>query len=334
MKVQIACLTVLMATAAGLQPAGAADFGNVPPGGVVNGGIKDYGGAGGVPVPAPVPIPEYKPSFYFRIDGGYGVLSSPSVSESGGTYGWTTANGENGFSGDPKVGPDLQAFDPAWLSTDFGNLVTYGAGVGYYIGGGWRADAMIEGRSRDEININGSANFDSNSWHDDFNNPGTKIYDTDLNSDGTFPDRKTHVSMQDKTEIKGTIWMANIYYDLMTTDRGITPYVGAGLGFVWNEMTRDHTTTITSEDTTAPCNCRTDYAKTAHAKTDTVSLAAAAMAGASYRLSEITSLDVGYRFLYLGGTSFDTDIDGYTSHMSISDQYVHQVRAGLRFDVD
>jgi hypothetical protein len=49
MKVQIACLSVLAAMAAATVSATAADFGNVPPGGVVDGGIKDYGGAGGVP---------------------------------------------------------------------------------------------------------------------------------------------------------------------------------------------------------------------------------------------------------------------------------------------
>jgi opacity protein-like surface antigen len=333
MKVQIACLSVLTALAVGPQLAAAADFGNVPPGGVINGGIRDYGGAGGVPVPAPVPIPEYKPSFYFRIDAGYGVLSNPTVTEEGGQYGWTTnSDTQNGYSSTFGNGPDLQAFDPAWLSTDFGNLVTYGAGVGYYIGSGWRMDATLEARSRDEININGSASFVSNGWHNDIT--GARVYDSDLDSDGQLGDRTTHVSIKDKTEIKGTVWMANMYYDLMKTDRGFTPYVGAGLGFVWNEMTRDHTTTVTSEATTGGCGCTRDYSKTTNTKTDTVSLAAALMAGASYQLTDISSLDVGYRFLYLGGTGFTSDVDYSASNISISDQYIHQLRAGLRFDVN
>jgi opacity protein-like surface antigen len=335
MKVRIACLTVLAAMTAGYQQAVAADFGNVPPGGVINGGIRDYGGAGGVPVPAPVPIPEYKPSFYFRVDAGYGVLSSETVTEDGAQYG-QIINRENGYSSTFGNGPDIQAFDPAWLSSDFANLTTYGVGVGYYIGSGWRMDATLEGRSRDEININGSDDWMSHGYVDDDLNPSTPaLYTTDLNNDLTLDDRATHANFTGKTEFKGTVWMANIYYDLMKTDRGLTPYVGAGLGFVWNEFNREHTTTVTSCDNLNPCaGPRTEYSKSTNTKTDTVSLAAALMAGASYQMTDVSSLDVGYRFLYLGGTGFTSDVDGYASTISISDQYIHQVRAGLRFDVN
>lgn len=44
------------------------------------GGIKDYGGAGGVPVPAPVPIPQYAAEWYFGVVGG-GVLVDDSLIE-------------------------------------------------------------------------------------------------------------------------------------------------------------------------------------------------------------------------------------------------------------
>ena len=337
MKVQMACLSVVAALAVGPQAAVAADFGNVPPGGVINGGIRDYGGAGGVPVPAPVPIPDYKPSFYFRIDGGYGISGNTSVSESGGQYGWLTPNGQNGYSSTFGNGPDLQAFDPAWLSKDFSDIATYGAGVGTYIGSGWRMDATVEGRSNNEAELNGSATFNSNSWYPDPNSinvPPPVVYGNDANGNGVV-DRITHVDFQDKTTIAGSVWMANLYYDFMTTERGFTPYVGAGVGLVWNELKRVHTTTVTSCDNENPCaGTRTDYAKTTEGKADTASLAAALMAGASYQLTDITSLDVGYRFLYLAGTDFDTNIDGYNSNMSISDQYIHQIRAGLRFDVN
>jgi opacity protein-like surface antigen len=58
------------------------------------------------------------------------------------------------------------------------------------------------------------------------------------------------------------------------------------------------------------------------------------MAGLTYQVTDITSVDVGYRLLYLEGTGFDMNIDGYNSHISIGDQFVHQIRAGLRFDVN
>ena len=336
MKVQIACFTVLAVVAVGTPAAVAADFGNVPPGGVVNGGIKDYGGAGGVPVPAPVPIPDYKPSFYFRIDGGYGVQSAPTVSESGYQFGGIVnsnsnpiANGVEGASA-----PTLMSNDASWLSTDFSDLATYGAGVGYYAEHGFRMDATLEGRSKNEVDINGSKSWTSMG----FTNPalpGVPVLTSDLNNDTFLKDRTTTANFKDKTTLNGSVWMVNAYYDLMSGEgRRFTPYVGAGVGVVWNELQRTHTTTITSKSNTAPFASQNEYSLTTTAKNDTLSLAAAAMAGVSYQVSDVTSVDLGYRFLYLGGSQFDTTMDGYTSHMSIGDQYVHQLRAGLRFDVN
>jgi opacity protein-like surface antigen len=334
MKVQIACFTVLAAVAVGAPAVSAADFGKVMPGGVVNGGIKDYGGAGGVPVPAPVPIQDERPSFYFRVDGGYGVQSKPSVSESGYQFGGLI-NGANANGALGASAPALMSNDASWLSTDFSDLATYGAGVGYYAGHGFRLDATLEGRSRSEVNINGSKSWTSFGYGDHDNNPATPFkLMSDFNGDG-LPDRTTTATFKDKTTLTGTVWMANAYYDLMSGEgRRFTPYVGAGVGVVWNELQRTHETTITSKPNTPPCGCQNEYSSATTTKTDTLSLAAAAMAGVSYQVSDVTSVDLGYRFLYLGGSEFDTTIDGYNSHMSIGDQYVHQLRAGLRFDVN
>jgi opacity protein-like surface antigen len=333
MKVQIACFSVLAAIAVGSQLAAAADFGNVPPGGVVNGGIKDYGGGGGVPVPAPVPIPDYKPSWYFRIDAGYGIMSTPSISESGFQYG-DIVKGANANATEGAAAPTLLSNDPAWLTTDFSDMATYGAGVGYYIGGGLRADATVEGRSKGQFNIDGSTSWESMAYRDTDANPLTPdVLTSDLDGDGNLHDRTTHITLKDKTTVNGSVWMANLYYDLMS-DRRFTPYVGAGVGLVWNDVQRTHTTTITSEPQAPPCGCLNEYSKTTTAKYESVSLAAAVMAGLTYQVSDITSLDVGYRMLYLGGTGFDMNIDGYTSDVNVGDQLVHQIRAGLRFDVN
>ena len=349
MKVQIACLSVLAAMTAATVSATAADFGNVPPGGVVDGGIRDYGGAGGVPVPAPVPTPDYKPSWYFRIDAGLGMISSPSVSESGYKYGGLINGGaytgdhtgSNGYDGSFANGPTLQDLDPTWFASDFSNLSTFGGGVGYYLGDGWRMDATVEKRSNDQIGINGSDSWDSHSYYTDVLS-GVDVYGTDPGGDldgdgdpsGPEVDRRSTITVSDKTDVDGTVWMANAYYDL-TTHRGFTPYVGAGLGFVWNELDRTHTTTVTSCELESPCGgTSTVYSTTATNHANTISLAAAAMVGLSYDVSEITTIDVGYRYLYLGGTDFSTTIDGVASRLSIGDQSVHQIRAGLRFNVN
>ena len=307
----------------------AADWDNAPS----NGGIRDYGGAGGVPVPAPVPIPDYAPSWYFRIDAGIGMVSDPDFTESGYTYG-DIVNGRNGYPG--VSGPVLQDLDPTWFTSDFSNLSTFGAGVGYYLGGGWRMDATIEKRSNDQAYIQGTETWDSHSYYDDPANPivGIDTYGTNANGNAILVDRLTTLTVSDRIDIDGTVWMANAYYDLGSR-RGFTPYIGAGVGFVWNEFDRTHTTTLESCDNENPCGgSTTEYTATASTNANKISLAAAAMAGFSYDISDITAVDVGYRYLFLGGTNFVMGINGVESRISIGDQHVHQVRAGLRFNVN
>ncbi len=224
---------------------------------------------------------------------------------------------------------------PAWFSSDFSHLATFGGGVGYYLGGGFRIDATVEKRSNDQAYISGSESWDSHSYYDTDFDGINDTYGTDPNGNGIV-DRRTTVSVSDKTDVDGTIWMANAYYDFATHGRrGFTPYVGAGIGLVWNQLDRTHTSTVVSCDNEAPCGTSTiEYSTTTQNSADTVSLAAAVMAGMSYQVSDITSLDVGYRYLFIGGTDFATTIDGTESRISIGDQHVHQLRAGLRFDVN
>ncbi|NOT72778.1 MAG: porin family protein [Hyphomicrobium sp.] len=347
MKVQIAFVSLAALAAVTASPALAADW---------NGGagsIKDMSGSSAIPVPAPVPIPDYKPSFYFRMDAGLGVISKPSLSESGYQYGGLISggsyvgghNGGDGYSGSFADGPDLQALDADWFSTDFSKLSTFGAGVGYYLGNGWRMDATVEKRSNDQAYIQGSASWDAHSYYDVDGDGVNETYGTDANldgdanGDGSVADRRTTINVSDKTDVDGTVWMANAYYDFGSSGRrGFTPYVGAGIGLVWNQLDRTHTTTVEHCDLEAACGAgggpTTVYTSQAQTSANTVSLAAAAMAGVSYQISDITSIDVGYRYLFLGGTDFAMSIDGTESRVSVGDQHVHQVRAGLRFDVN
>ena len=63
-------------------------------------------------------------------------------------------------------------------------------------------------------------------------------------------------------------------------------------------------------------------------------LAANVTAGVSYKVSDVTSLDFNYRYLYVGGTSSTMVINGYSSTVDIEDQHEHYLRAGLRFDIN
>lgn len=337
MKVQIALASLAAVLAVTAQSADAADFSVGS-----DGSVRDMYPAPAAAVPAPVPTQDYKPRWYLRFDAGIGTVNEPDISESGYQYGgligpgsggnvgaYTGSNsGGNGATGSSS-GPDLRDLDPTLFTSDFSNLSTFGGGVGYYLGGGWRMDATVEKRSNDQAYLSQTDSWDSY----EFTSGVYGIQDANSN---TVADTRTTINVVDQTDVDGTVWMANAYYDIGTY-RGFTPYIGAGVGFVWNQLDRTHTTTVQSCDNEAMLGCTggtTDYTRTAQTEADTISLAAAAMVGFSYQISDITSIDVGYRYLYLGGTNFAMSIDGVESRVEIGDQQIHQVRAGLRFDVN
>ena len=330
MKFHSACVSLAALLAALSNGANAADFSVGS-----DGSVKDLSSpVPAVAVPAPVPIQEYNPRWYFRFDAGIGTISEPGISENGYQYGGII-NGANGTPDDLGIdGPNLRDLDPTQFSADFSNLSTFGGGVGYYLGGGFRIDATIEKRSNDQAYLDQTDSWISHGYRDLDGDPATPLdYTSDLDGSGTLNDRTTHINITDRIDVDGTVWMANAYYDIGTY-RGFTPYIGAGVGFVWNQLERNHTTTVTSEDNVTGCGCANEYSTTSSTEANKVSLAAAAMAGFSYKVTDITSVDVGYRYLYLGGTDFTMSIDGVESRVEIGDQHVHQVRAGLRFDVN
>lgn len=321
MKASTARLILLAAIAATASPAVAADFG----------GIRDYRTMPDTPVPAPVPIPDYKPSWYFRLDAGLGVVSDPDVSGS--------IDGQTGVPGDifgPGSLPLTSSLTPAWFDTDFDTFLTLGGGVGYYFGNGWRMDATVEKRSNDDVNGFGITDPDG-TW--EFNGSGDYVLQ-DSNTN-TIADTQTRFRITDSAKLDGTIWLLNLYYDLWSGG-SLTPYVGAGVGFSWNQISRTETVqrqTCVNEGP-APTGCASGTYTTAGTTTqsdegDTVSFAAAAMAGFSYHISDITSVDIGYRYLFIGADSASLSLPGgAVSTLEIGDQHVHQVRAGLRFDVE
>jgi len=103
-------------------------------------------------------------------------------------------------------------------------------------------------------------------------------------------------------EVSSTVLLGNLYYDFNGRDR-FSPYAGIGLGVTWNE--------------TGGGDYRTD-------------LAAAAMAGISYRFSEDFLLDAGYRFLYLGKAH--DDLVTSTAGVNIDEIMAHEFRVGVRYE--
>ncbi len=279
-------------------------------GGYNGGGLKGLRGSY-VPVPAPVPIPEYRPKWYLRGDVGLGLNLGTNMNESGMTYGVNdTASDYDslapfGFGG---FGNDS--------GNDFGHSIAVGAG--YYYSKNFRVDITGELRMEKETNTTGSFQYDDTNT----------VLPARLQVNGT---------VRDRTTLQSAIFMASGYLDMNRVGRW-KPYVGGGVGFAVNDVRRTHTTTFTTCDPLAVPACGTLTAAGGYsARSDrqyVYTLAANVTAGASYKVSDVTSLDFNYRYLYVGGTDVSASINSYNSNVEIEDQHEHYLRAGLRFDIN
>lgn len=294
----LASLSLGLALAASAVPALAGDFNNGDP------AYRGYGRPGGTPVPAPMPIPETF-NWYIRADIGLGFAQEPSVRESGLVFGGTDSIAPFGSSS-------------SWFQPDFETFVTYGLGVGYYVSPRWRVDVTMDVRSQAQIRANGTYSYTQYDLP-----PAVAV--------ATPTGNNVNGSMSESVTVRGAAGLFNVYYDL--TDRGrFTPYVGAGLGFIINEVNRRSFTTETITDALTGAVVGTRGA----AGNDTehsVSLAAMLTAGLSYTLWTSTILDLNYRYMYLGGSNVGITVNGNRSQLDIGDLHEHQIRAGIRWNI-
>ena len=133
-------------------------------------------------------------------------------------------------------------------------------------------------------------------------------------------------AVSDRLNVNRVVGLVNLYWDILP--RGaITPYVGAGIGFTYNDISRTH---LTTEDAGGgPLSV-----KSGSGNETSVSLAAALMAGASFSLNHQWALDVSYRALYLEGGSVTTTLNTTEiSKVTIGDVWEHQARVGLRLNL-
>ncbi|MDX2259434.1 MAG: hypothetical protein NW205_11020 [Hyphomicrobiaceae bacterium] len=271
------------------------------------GSTKDY-----VPVPAPAPIPVYEAKYYFRADAGIGLGDGPGANEHGLLYGQDSRSGPFGTS-------------PAWLNSDFETFVTLGVGVGYYWTDRVRMDLTAETRSEGKVKINGSY-----------------TYRTEADGIGDYD--QVRGTVRDETTLHGGLFLLNGYYDFKRDQmQAFVPYVGGGVGFVWNELKRNHSTNERSRTCTTSIQPQcagafsTDFTEIEQDKTNSITFAAAATAGFSYQWTDSILMDFNYRFLYLGGSDAGLQVAnrfGGATRVDIEDQYEHQLRAGLRFEVE
>ncbi len=247
-------------------------------------GINPYGAA--TPVPAPIPVPVFEPAWYFRVDFAAGFGSQPSVDVTGTPFGSLTALRSLGFQN-------------GWLSEDFLPSFTGGVGVGYVWGAHVRTDFTVDVHSIMTGKFIGSETY----------------------NDGTVTPKD--LTVNDKTRFMSTILLMNAYYDFRT-GTAFSPYVGGGLGFAVNQLTRSDSSTDSGATGALEVSDRTTR----------INFAGAAMAGLTYDINSIVSLDVGYRYLFIGGTDVALRIHAVDSDLTVGGISEQQVRAGLRFYID
>ena len=117
-------------------------------------------------------------------------------------------------------------------------------------------------------------------------------------------------------EASHTAWsgLVNGYWDIATV-MGVTPYVGAGVGATYSK----HHVSIDSPTLGV-------FDEWSDRQTN---FAYALMAGASYKVSQNASIDVGYQFLHTPGMEY-LDTDTFTIAEGVKQ---HQIKVGLRYDL-
>ena len=205
-------------------------------------------------------------------------------------------------------------YDPPIYIEEAPEFVPVEVGSGWYLRGDLSydfADPVYEfdafAVDNDHNRFGGSIGFGYH-FNDNFRTDVTIGY---LGRDGfTYDDGVDAVSA------KQTSWngMVNGYFDIATI-MGLTPYVGAGVGLTYSR----HSATIDSPT----LGVAGSYSERQY------DFAYALMAGASYKLTENASIDLGYQFLhtpdmeYFNAATLSVD-EGHKQHL---------FKVGLRYDL-
>jgi opacity protein-like surface antigen len=205
-------------------------------------------------------------------------------------------------------------------STEINNTWSLGGGVGYHFSRNVRADVTYDHHFAGDVQ-------------------GVQFY--------TIPTTTTPSNLTAHASLTSDVVLANLYYDFDTGSR-FTPYIGAGLGFAHHQ--------VGGGGIDNDCSCAFTGSIGAGGSDH---VAGALMAGASYQVwggpafaygstkdvympsSRNLSLDLGYRFLYLGQTQTgavalaDASGNSYAiaSKATVDDLHAHEFRVGLRYDL-
>jgi opacity protein-like surface antigen len=260
-----------------------------------------------IPVPAPIAVQEGF-TYYMRGDVGYGWAKASNYSETGLLYGE-----------DAAAGPRISSAIP--FTNDHKNVFNGTFGIGAYLTPRIRGDLTIDFRGDQQNAFAGAYSY---------------VFPP-------VPTQSVNGTVTDSLKLSSAVGLANIYFEPLP--RGMfTPYVGAGIGTVYNQITRtyDNTETLVVTATGVPVP-GSAITRSADSKSNTYGLAAALMAGMSFSLDHRWALDIGYRALYIDGKSAAITVNSIIgpastqpiqhSKATLDETWEHQFRVGLRFNI-
>lgn len=271
------------------------------------GGIKDYGGAGGVPVPAPVPIPQYAAEWYVGVVGG-GVLIDDSLIE--------------------EVGAGLPVRD----SDDLAKTLFGGISVGRYVAPNLRIEAAFD--FYDDFKVAGPAEYEYTDTVAVENSTVIGHYDVT---------RTERVKVARNTMMLNVLYdipLSTYFKPYVGAGVGVTwrsmnrrVSEHAECDFSTDPANVDHDGSACSG---VPTDERSFTLSETTYETDRFDIALAAMAGVSVEVTPNILWDNGYQFLWeSNGIELTTPTHGGgDSTVRYSGTSQHQFRTGLRFLID
>lgn len=271
------------------------------------GGIKDYGGAGGVPVPAPVPIPQYEAEWYFGVVGG-GVLVDDSLIE--------------------EVGAGI----PVRESEKLANTLFGGISVGRYVAPNLRIEAAFD--FYDDFKVAGPAEFkytDTVAVED-----STVIGHYDVTRSERVKVGRNTMMLNVLYDIPlSTYFKPYIGGGVGLTWRSINRRVSerAICDFSTDPSNEDHDGSSCSG---VPEDRQDFFLRETTYESDRFDIALAAMAGVSVEVTPNILWDNGYQYLWESNgieLTTETHAGGYST-VRYSGTSQHQFRTGLRFLID
>ncbi|MFN3867757.1 MAG: hypothetical protein ACK4MF_01680 [Hyphomicrobiaceae bacterium] len=292
------------------------------------GSIKDVGAAG-VPVPAPVPLPMYDAEWYVRMDAGYAFSASGDVEVTGIPLPVTSLDDQNGTA-------------------------SFSFGFGRYLTPSLRADFTIDLRNgRTVTKQEGPVSISAFT-------PGDSItvnyLDNGVPAQATLQTNMETIYQGDvaqRARVETDTAFLNLYYDLQTGTR-FKPYIGGGVGVAQHYLKSTAIGELRCQSVSQhalydpvsgqgpfsthgiACPADAEPQNVSMTKSSTAyGLALNAQAGIAAEIYPGIILDTGYKMTWTSGTvALLAPVPGGTSLIDIGDRIDHEIRTGLRFNIN